>query len=855
MAPPPDSPASPPTALILERGQTIDRFVVLGLVGRGGMGEVYAAYDPELDRKVAIKLLRTRGDAADGRTRLLREAQAIAKLQHPNVVVVFDVGTFGDSVFIAMEFVEGRTVSGWLHAATRTRREILDIYLAAGRGLAAAHAAGLVHRDFKPDNVMVTNDGQVRVMDFGLARHMSEAEEVSAPQPTAGMAVGEETLDPSFDPEATADLRRSGAPDGGTPSGKYLSLKLTQTGAMLGTPAYMAPEQFAVRATDARTDQFSFCVALYEALYGQRPFAGDTFLALMTNVTTGAVRPPPAGAGVPGWMRRVLVRGLQTEPAQRFPSMNALLAALATDPNVRVRRVSLVVLGLAVVALVGVAARRMSGAQEAMCHGGAERWAGVWEPGLTSARKDAIHRSFAETHKSYAEQAFTGVSRLLDRYVGSWLEQYRDACEATHVRGEQSTEVLDLRMTCLQDRLTTARALSDLFASADGKVVENAVSAAGALPTLDPCSDVATLKAVVKPPENEATRRRVEALRADKGRLLALGHAGHCREADTMAGPLIERVRATGYQPLLAETLDAAAYLVVACGDAAVGVARYHEAYDAGLASHDDDAATEAAIIMSSMIADRLGRVEEGRTWLEVARAMLARIGRRPVLESWFLDGEGTLLSLEGHVEAAVAADERARVEKEKLLGPDHPDVFTSVNNVGFALLMSRDYSRALVAEKKAEEGIARVLGPEHPMIALSLDNEGEILNGLGRYPEAQATFERVLDVWKKADADPFFLSYGLTGLGRAYLGEGKPAAAVAPLEDALRIRVDKKFDPEHLGETRFALACALWARPAARDRALALAREALADYAQVKAPTAPAPDVAAWLRAPSAKL
>src|SRR5882672_2236596 len=176
MAPaPPNAPSSPPPDGLVERGQVIGRFVLLGLVGRGGMGEVYAAYDPELDRKVAIKLLRARGDSEDGKTRLLREAQAIAKLQHPSVVVVYDVGTFGDSVFIAMEFVEGRTVNAWLQAGRRTRREIMDVYLAAGRGLAAAHAAGLVHRDFKPENVMVTNDGQVRVMDFGLARQVSEA--------------------------------------------------------------------------------------------------------------------------------------------------------------------------------------------------------------------------------------------------------------------------------------------------------------------------------------------------------------------------------------------------------------------------------------------------------------------------------------------------------------------------------------------------------------------------------------------------------------------------------------------------------------------------------------------------------
>src|SRR5450432_3255863 len=314
MSPSPESDARCPAAAILERGQAIDRFVVLGLVGRGGMGEVYAAYDPELDRKVAIKLLRARSEAADGKTRLLREAQAIAKLQHPNVVVVYDVGTYGDSVFIAMEFVEGRTVSGWLEAGRRTRREILDVSLAAGRGLAAAHAAGLVHRDFKPDNVMVTNDGQVRVMDFGLARQVAEAA-AEARAAAASLAAAADARaaegvprDQDHD-DADADAPR---PSAASASNKYLSVKLTQSGAMLGTPAYMAPEQFAVAPTDARTDQFSYCVALYEALGGARPFAGETFLTLMTNVTTGAVTPPYRP--VPTWLRKVLLRGLATSP-------------------------------------------------------------------------------------------------------------------------------------------------------------------------------------------------------------------------------------------------------------------------------------------------------------------------------------------------------------------------------------------------------------------------------------------------------------------------------------------------------------------------------------------------------------
>src|SRR6476659_5951064 len=174
---PPD-PAPPDQGQALPRGATIGRYIVLGLVGRGGMGEVYAAYDPELDRKVAVKLLRVKpGNGVsrhEGRQRTLREAQAIARLSHPNVVVVFDVGTYQDQVFIAMEFVEGNTATYWRQASDRSWQDIMKVFLAAGRGLAAAHEKGLVHRDFKPDNVMVGRDNQVRVMDFGLARQVTE---------------------------------------------------------------------------------------------------------------------------------------------------------------------------------------------------------------------------------------------------------------------------------------------------------------------------------------------------------------------------------------------------------------------------------------------------------------------------------------------------------------------------------------------------------------------------------------------------------------------------------------------------------------------------------------------------------
>ena len=500
--------------------------VVLGLVGRGGMGDVYAAYDPELDRKIAVKLLRARPSAgqstSEGRTRLLREAQAIAKLSHPNVVVVYDVGTFDEAVFIAMEFIDGDTVRYWLNASTRDWREVLRVFVAAGRGLAAAHDAGLVHRDFKPDNVMVGRDGKVRVMDFGLARQTGVADPVSPRRPAArriGGRAREERRDrrrcrsrscrrsptvcrgrsPAGPSDRTsrrrstwtsrawcrrptaARARRSRRASCSTAtasaSPRALETNLTQTGAMLGTPAYMAPEQFASKPGDARTDQFSFCVALYESLYGERPFEGKSFMALMASVAKGVVREAPEGTKVPSWVRRVILRGLLPSADARHPSMTALLDALEKDPSVAHRRWAAGAATVVMAAGMVIGAARTLQARHSPCEGGALKLAGVWEPiPATTARKQAIHSAFVATGKSYAEKTFETVKRALDKYTAAWTATYTDACEATAVRGEQSAEVLDLRMSCLQGRLDSVKALTDLFAHADGNTIEKAAA-------------------------------------------------------------------------------------------------------------------------------------------------------------------------------------------------------------------------------------------------------------------------------------------------------------------------------------------------------------------------------------------
>src|SRR5262249_33063129 len=314
----------------LRRGATLGRYTVLGQLGRGAMGIVYSAHDPELDRKVALKLIRP--EASDqlglekGRARLMREAQAMARLAHPNVVAVYDVGTLHDQVFVAMEYVAGDTLTGWLKRKVRSWREVVDLFRQAGRGLAAAHAAGLGHRDFKPGNVLVDRTRPAHVVDFGLARAAERPQEAAAPS----VAVLTET-----EVESTSSV---------------LAAPLTRSGTIMGTPAYMAPEQLLARPTDRRTDQFSFCVALYEALYDQRPFGGDTIARLIAEVVHGKVKAPPPSSRVPSWIHRVLLRGLQPRQENRYASMDALLADLERDPA-RARRRRSLLAGVVVAAL------------------------------------------------------------------------------------------------------------------------------------------------------------------------------------------------------------------------------------------------------------------------------------------------------------------------------------------------------------------------------------------------------------------------------------------------------------------------------------------------------------------------
>ncbi|HVU51280.1 MAG TPA: tetratricopeptide repeat protein, partial [Polyangia bacterium] len=468
-----------------------------------------------------------------------------------------------------------------------------------------------------------------------------------------------------------------------------------------------------------------------------------------------------------------------------------------------------------------------------MCAGGGARFAGVWEPGAgPSPRKDAIRSAFAATGKSFAAQTFAATSRLLDDYVGRWTTMYREACEATNVRGEQSAEVLDLRMSCLGARVENVRALTDVFAKADGDIVVNAVSAAGALPPLDGCADVEALRAVVKPPEDPATRKRVDELRDELARVTAIRDAGNCREAERRGTKLIEDVRATKYRPLLAQTLNVVAYLGNFCADPALSTTRSKQAYYEAVAGRDDETATVAASSATIYLANRLGRPDEARDWLAIAQASLARATTRKYLVGSVLTAQGTVLAIDHSVEPFIATTREAVARTSEAYGPDHYLVLAGLANIGDALSTVGRYDEAVAADEAALAAATRVLGAEHPMIASTSSNECEALNRAGRHAEALERCRRAMKIWAVDGADPVFRSYGLTGIGLALLGLGRPAEAIAPLEEAITARVAGHVAVPLQGESRFALARALWPRPAERPRALALARQARADVA-----------------------
>jgi eukaryotic-like serine/threonine-protein kinase len=600
----------------LSPGTRLGRYVVLEEIGTGGMGMVFSAYDPELNRKVALKLLRPRHREKKRnktRNRLLREAQALAKLAHPNVITVYDVGTFGDRVFVAMELVEGDTLKGWMQTSKRRWDEVLRVFIPAGRGLAAAHAANLVHRDFKPDNVLIGRDDRVRVMDFGLAR------------PMHGDTRGSQSLDPEPEPEPEEDVEEPAEP--GSEGTDVEDALMTQTGSIMGTPAYMAPEQHMGKPTDARSDQFSFCIALYQALYGVRPFEGDDRGSLARQKMNQEIGDPPAGSSVPGWVRRHVLRGLSPRPEDRFASMDELLDELGKDPRVKRRKVLTGVGFVASMAGLVFTFQYYKNRRPKVCQDSENALAAVWNEGR-AAEVGAAMESIGAPHVA---RTWTAAASAIDDYGTAWVAMHREACEATYLRGEQSARLLELRNNCLQERIDEIDAWADILAELpEGEalgVASRGAHAAYAISPLSSCADSEALAAAVDPPKGDEAKATVAELRRSLARVKVLGTLGLYDEALALAERSYESAGTLEYPPVVAEARYRLGQAQGLRGDGEQAEENLQEAAWLGASVKHDAIAAAAASELVHMIGRRMGQHDEGLSWARHAEAAIKRIG------------------------------------------------------------------------------------------------------------------------------------------------------------------------------------------------------------------------------------
>ncbi len=842
----------------LPPGSQAGRYLILEQLGRGGMGVVYKAYDPELDRRIALKLLRVKRDSlsrADrARDRLLREAQALAQLSHPNVVSAFDVGTIGADVFVAMELVEGKTLSAWIKQARPDHHQIAAVMLAAGRGIAAAHRAGLIHRDIKPDNILVGDDGRVRVLDFGLAR----------------VAKAPESMVEDLSSARPENSDSNSSLDGDSLSGSSrLHSHLTMDGAVVGTPGYMAPEQYLGGRLDEMGDQYSFCVTLYEALYGQRPFRSRTFRDLKTKVTAGKMDPPPPQARVHKHWRRIVQQGLAVEPANRFSSMDQLLQELARDPRVRRRRlVAVGAMVLLVVASFG-AAYAFQAQRQGLCQGARDQLAQVWDAPV----RDKIRDSFMASGRSYAPDTFSRVAKNLDAYASAWIAMRTEACEATHVHGEQSESLLDKRMQCLDRRRGELRALTGLFADqVDAKVLDKSVQASFSLTSLESCADTEALTAAIAPPTDPQVRQKVHSLQAKLDQAWALIKAGKYRESEQRAQAVAAEVAELSYLPIRAEasyflgiahfktgasksaeqSLRRAMKLAAEAGDSRtfikagvelVYVIGYHLAkYEEALWTGEF---VESVVLLHGRDSDLLAKLRTNLGVIQWVQGKYAealprfekslayyhqRFGQDHQRVAFVLNALGNVLADMGRWQESKQKYERVLAIRERLYGSDHPSIASALSNLGTVLAEQKQFDQAIANYQRAYLILKGVHGQKHFNVSLPLYNLGEVYLSQKKYALAIETCAQALAIAKASlkKGHPLF-GHFYTCLGLAHRGRDGAAKGIAPLEQALQIRQANKVDPSLLARTRYSLARVLWESGRDRKRALVLAQQACA--------------------------
>jgi eukaryotic-like serine/threonine-protein kinase len=706
-----------------QRGDPIGRYVVLDRVGAGGTGEVLRAYDPELDRRVAIKLLHPSGDPARDHARLFAEARALAKLQHPNIVAVHDVGLFAGRVFMAMAYVDGEDLATWL-ARSRPRAEVLDALLAAGTGLAAAHAAGLVHGDIKPSNVLIRVDPSgapagVFVVDFGLAAPAAAADESSDTTPA-------------------------------------------------GTPAYLAPERYTGRPADARSDLFAFATTVFEALTGASPWSGADEHALLLAKRNGT---PTMPAAIPVSLRSTLRRALQTDPEAR-PTLDELRDALR---GARGRGRSLwIAAGVSAIALAGAS----WWSTREPCPRASVRTDAVWGAAARSAARAGVLDSGA----SHAQETWTLVESRVEAYVQDWLAAHRDACEATHVRHEQSAELLERINVCLDRRLHQVGVLVDLLAHADREVVDEAARASTKLPPLSDCDRATLLDA-----PDEATGPEADRLRAELDRVEVLETVGAYDDALAIARACV--TDAEPFPPLRLEARYRVGRLLDLTGDHDAGLAELTTVHWDAEAGDADRIAALAGIYVVYTLAGIMNRPDEALAWAPHVRASIERAGGDPLQHASLTENIGVAHLYRQEHERALELFRETLEDRERAMGEDALPLVSSLNNLGIVLEEMKRYDEAIEVQARALAIVTAQVGGGSPHTARVHDNLGTALLRSGRTADALEHFGTALEIRRTTfGEDHRSIAMSYVHLGLAALEADEPAQALQHYEKALAI-------------------------------------------------------------------
>lgn len=800
------SSREPSPALEIGPGAVLaGRYQIEATLGRGGSGTVHRAWDRVLGEPIAIKiLLPERARERSWIKRLAREVKVARAIRHPNVCRVFELGHADGHWFVTMELGAGGTLRDLVQDGQSARRplpERLEDARAICAGLAAIHAVGIIHRDVTPQNVLRMPDGRLVLTDFGLAIEM------------------------------TANTTVHG-----------------------GTPNYMPPETLLGARGDQRADVWQLGVILHELLFGCRPsFDHEGERATMRSPL------PPDASPVEEELARLCADCLGTNPALRPPTAmvvaGRLVAAEVARPRSpfevgwlrakglarRHRRIGIGALVL--LALGGIARGIQIAERPRLCRAAGEKLDGVWD----ARARSQVRLAFERSGRSYAGETFWSVSRLLEDYLTRWSGIYTEACEATSVRGEQSAEILDLRMGCLHDRLNGVRSLSQLFAHADGDVVDNAVSAAGALGTLELCSDPKLLRNILPPPDSPAVRDEVSRIRGGIADAKALHDSGNEARATASLRTLVDDARRVHYAPVLAEALVLLGEVEELSGDNDAAHQAFREVVWQAEASRYDEVRAEATTMLV-FTSGRRDQYDEADDWANDADAILNRIGGHDRLRAWLEMHVAVNRRRQGQKEEALLHDRRAIAFKERS-GASRGEIAGSLNNLALTLSDMGRFQEALDDLERAIKDLGQELGNEHPLVATFISNKGETLDRMGRHAEARAAYQRAIAIEERAyGAESTNLAYPLTGLGESYLAEHQPSEAIVPLERAQRIRAAHEKDAALLAETDFNLARALWETNTTRDRALRLAGEARAGYAHSAISAARVAEIDRWL-------